>query len=287
MADFKKLSDVEIVKTPKDTANVLIEENGMIKKAPKSAIGGGAKSWNDLEDKPFYDARKQVDKFVIEWDGSIEGREITSPGEGWIYVKVTDEVFPYNEYNNGRIYLYSISNNSPMDDFSVNGGLWSFMGENLYSLSLEPGPICIIALSDVEFEGAHFTKGVWYLRQENYGYYASNMEFENVTVGEIKTLDEKYIPDSVKTYFIVTDETNNMAITAPNNIFEVLSNMINNLEPVNLVIYHKQEEGFMKHMNVWSIRFTDNSLQHQIELGCADGLCIRINPDGEHDYYWD
>lgn len=38
--EFKKLNDVEIVETPIDTANVLIEEDGVIKKAPKSAIGG-------------------------------------------------------------------------------------------------------------------------------------------------------------------------------------------------------------------------------------------------------
>ena len=38
--EFKKLSDVAIVETPSDTANVLIEENGVIKKAPKTAVGG-------------------------------------------------------------------------------------------------------------------------------------------------------------------------------------------------------------------------------------------------------
>lgn len=40
MADFKRLSDVEVVETPTDTANVLIEEDGVIKKAPKTAVGG-------------------------------------------------------------------------------------------------------------------------------------------------------------------------------------------------------------------------------------------------------
>lgn len=39
--EFKKLSDVEVVETPADTANVLIEENGVIKKAPRTAVGGG------------------------------------------------------------------------------------------------------------------------------------------------------------------------------------------------------------------------------------------------------
>ena len=38
--EFKKLSDVEVVAEPTESANVLIEENGVIKKAPKAAVGG-------------------------------------------------------------------------------------------------------------------------------------------------------------------------------------------------------------------------------------------------------
>lgn len=41
--NFKKLSDVEVVETPADAANVLIEENGVIKRAPKSEVGGSQK----------------------------------------------------------------------------------------------------------------------------------------------------------------------------------------------------------------------------------------------------
>lgn len=41
MAEFKKLADVEIVTEPAETVNILIEENGIIKKAPKTIVGGG------------------------------------------------------------------------------------------------------------------------------------------------------------------------------------------------------------------------------------------------------
>lgn len=37
--EFKKLSDVAAVKTPADTANVLIEEGGVIKKVAKKSVG--------------------------------------------------------------------------------------------------------------------------------------------------------------------------------------------------------------------------------------------------------
>jgi hypothetical protein len=42
--EFKKLSAVEAVETPADTANVLIEENGVIKKTPSSSFAGGGSS---------------------------------------------------------------------------------------------------------------------------------------------------------------------------------------------------------------------------------------------------
>lgn len=38
--EFKSIADVEVVEKPSDTANVLIEENGIVKKAPKTAVGG-------------------------------------------------------------------------------------------------------------------------------------------------------------------------------------------------------------------------------------------------------
>ena len=40
--NFKSIADVEVVETPTDKANVLIEENGVIKKAPKTAVGGAS-----------------------------------------------------------------------------------------------------------------------------------------------------------------------------------------------------------------------------------------------------
>lgn len=40
MADFKRLSDVEVVEAVSDAANVLIEEDGIIKRAPKTEVGG-------------------------------------------------------------------------------------------------------------------------------------------------------------------------------------------------------------------------------------------------------
>ena len=51
--EFKRLSDVETVETAGSTANVLLEENGAIKKVPKSqfgSAGGGAGALADMPD---------------------------------------------------------------------------------------------------------------------------------------------------------------------------------------------------------------------------------------------
>lgn len=46
--NFKSIADVEVVAEPTESANVLIEENGIVKKAPKTAVGGAGGSEPDL-----------------------------------------------------------------------------------------------------------------------------------------------------------------------------------------------------------------------------------------------
>lgn len=42
MAEFKKLSEVDVLETASDNATVLVEEDGEIKRVPKKEVGGGA-----------------------------------------------------------------------------------------------------------------------------------------------------------------------------------------------------------------------------------------------------
>ncbi|MBR5795760.1 MAG: hypothetical protein IKY26_06420 [Erysipelotrichaceae bacterium] len=60
--EFKKISNVEIVAEPTDSANVLIEENGVIKKAPKTAVGG-VSSWDAIFDFGDQTASCEMDGF--------------------------------------------------------------------------------------------------------------------------------------------------------------------------------------------------------------------------------
>lgn len=49
--NFKSIADVEVVAEPTESANVLIEEDGVIKKAPKTTIGGIN---NNSSDSPVF-----------------------------------------------------------------------------------------------------------------------------------------------------------------------------------------------------------------------------------------
>ena len=65
--EFKKLSAVETVASVSDTASVLIEEDGVIKRAPKDEVGGGAKKelvyeWNFSADDEVYEIYENVDE---------------------------------------------------------------------------------------------------------------------------------------------------------------------------------------------------------------------------------
>lgn len=52
--DFIKISDVDLVENPNESVNVIVEDNGDIKRVPKSAIGAQA-DWNETDDKnPAY-----------------------------------------------------------------------------------------------------------------------------------------------------------------------------------------------------------------------------------------
>ena len=72
--DFKRLGDVTVVDIVTDEANILIEENGVIKKANKSQVGGMTEvSWSDIKDPPFGTKTEMVE---IVPEQSVKGDNI-------------------------------------------------------------------------------------------------------------------------------------------------------------------------------------------------------------------
>lgn len=66
--EFKKLSAVEPVDELAQSANVLIEEGGVVKKAPKSMVGAQA-DWNEVnESSHAFIKNKPHRELVYEWN---------------------------------------------------------------------------------------------------------------------------------------------------------------------------------------------------------------------------
>lgn len=98
MAEFKKLSAVEAVNEVADTANVLIEEDGVIKKAPKNEIGAQA-DWAEADpSSPAFIKNKPHKELVHEWNFSADDEvyelvENVGDDISWMAYKTEDSDF--------------------------------------------------------------------------------------------------------------------------------------------------------------------------------------------------
>ena len=109
--NFKPIADVEVVAQPTESANVLIEENGVIKKAPMGAGGG---HWAML-----------TDNGVVASDGIYEALEnffvnYDTPVNVSTYRAFTDEMSGY-VYELSASSDTSISWNYDNDEFQIGG----------------------------------------------------------------------------------------------------------------------------------------------------------------------
>ena len=104
--EFKKLGDVEIAEAISESANVLIEEDGVIKKAPKSAVGGGGDNlchniieYSVFNNTIFIAINSKNNCIVIPYDAV----------EDWYYI--TNEEF-YEKLKTALLSSHTIFENS-------------------------------------------------------------------------------------------------------------------------------------------------------------------------------
>ena len=122
--EFKKLSDVEVVAEPTETANVLIEEDGVIKKAPKTAVGGAGgtisivfNSNNWIDSNNGYEIISAPDN-LYEMIGEainsmtcldIVGIDISNINNGSLYYYRPTEIWSGDTHNYFRLdWMYSV-----------------------------------------------------------------------------------------------------------------------------------------------------------------------------------
>ena len=148
--NFKSIADVEVVAEPSESANVLIEEDGVIKKAPKTAVGGaGNNAEYDLdievqqdEDGDLTWSVNVISSYSALRDKILSGNKPTSrvklTGHTWAGTTFYTEVFE-------SLSVYY----QPQDDAGERGEGVRFVGSgacerDIYVLISPDGEIYVI-----------------------------------------------------------------------------------------------------------------------------------------------
>ena len=181
------VTDIQIITSIKETE---------LKQLDPKFLPEHAHSWNDLEDRPFYEAVNTVTK-TISWDGNIEGLENVSDN----YYKVSDEVAnSIQEYHNGVVkfyyYYYNTNEESIYDEIiDIDSDVFKFT-DNLYFIT-----DILICFDDTSINGQSITKGTYFInRDNNYNHsYIQSLEYKT-TETEVKKIDEKFLPSSVTSW---------------------------------------------------------------------------------------
>ena len=149
---------------------------------------GGASSWNDLTDKPFYS-----DGISLTYNGNYEDYENvggTLDGVSIYFIKVSNEPISYDDVLNASVTAIDGDTEATMPVTE------EFILQTDYGLAVADC-IQVVTVDSVEMDGFVLTKGIWFM----------HVLSENTTIicvkaldcGTIKKLDMKYIDtDAIK-----------------------------------------------------------------------------------------
>lgn len=170
--------------------------------------------WKSLENKPFYDTRES-EEMIIEWDGNTSNKIVMSD----VFYKVSDTI-PTNEQIKNSII--TLSDGQELEISSIWSNLvQSGFAEDDFCVLLDfviitrkdnvvvntPGGVAIT----IEKAGVYFA----YLSLDEFDdVYTTSLKYVQ-SFGELKQLDEKYIPDTIT-------RTSNILLQANKNSFDNL-----------------------------------------------------------------
>ena len=179
----------ETVEVPDDVAAVIEQHhdahNNPQPEPATPPYSSGAKSWNDLEDKPFYD-----ETVTIEWDGDSTGKAVIDLGNDARCVKVSELTPEPTELIGGIVRAESAGN-------STSVTITEDMFDDARSQGLPAVTITINEATPVM---------IVYEPYPDYGMMEAGIYFVDVgillrttslTYGSIKKLDPKFLPEGV------------------------------------------------------------------------------------------
>lgn len=204
---FDGIRHLPEVTTDDNDKALVVEEGVWVAKKVES----GASSWNDLTDKPFGEDLVEF----IEWDGSTEGRaQGTVPGLSGALFNISDVVITDAADLVGSVVTIVDNNTGELDSEytltanDVRGQMGMLMVTSFGSDPSFPVAMIIAPQDDFNIElspGVSLNlpkKGFYTARANSAGedldFRLSKLTFAN-PIGEIKKIDEKYLPDTVAT----------------------------------------------------------------------------------------
>ena len=299
--DFTRLSDVELVAGATETANVLIEDDGEIKKVPQSEVGG-KKHWDDIEGKPF--GEKTVMGDTLTWDGNTEGLEVGDISvEDVIAYLITDAVPTFEEFkklreNGGscRLLLKQIDNEVVDED---NSGEFS-----LSTLYLDDYNRCASSNAvHLQFEDLCDEDGSVWLKKGIYLYvdtyfkrYTAEFQlygYNGFERTEITTIPEKYLPTSGGTDIKVVVDNDNNIIDCPIT-YDELKESIENGKPPMITLFCNMvydSDNFseitcqMYPADRFLIHYDDHAENNYIDVACKYDYYLNFRENGEITFY--
>jgi len=205
---------------------------------------GGASSWNDLTDKPFWEVTETIEP--ITWDGNTEGLvEVDIFGDK--FYKVSDKAFSNEQIKTMSASIYSEwvdPEGSGSGVFPVDiGEEWESMVQNGMVTEdfvfLAAFGVFVIHKNDVVIPDVVAFPGIgtYFQRREQndegsyYLDYMTSFPSEATTATTIKKIDEKYLPDPDVFTVILTSNGEESILGAPivipNKTFEEAVEAIN------------------------------------------------------------
>lgn len=175
--------------------NIIPDDNGNV----QLEVSGGASSWNDLTDRPFYEEVTQTLGDTLTWDGSTDGRT-TVAVNGGTFVKISNAA-PTTEdcANGGHISVINTSGSTQDMDFPSSqcvdmGGAYMILNSFL-SVPEEMVGVDFTGMGIIFPEAGLYSPADAFesLRLTINGY----TKFIEETV-HIKTIDEKFLPKNQK-----------------------------------------------------------------------------------------
>lgn len=188
-----------------------------------------------LPDSVPYDTR-EIKEYHYEWDGILEGKE-TVEIYGATYVKVSNEPIPVftdeSRYKGRHVIIknaetHEVVLDETSDRVSIGGKNSPEMEEKLWYIEFMEGTFIWNVTEDIEYNGVQFTKGV-YFANGYWGYYVDEYNI-SIESGELKKLDEKYLP--IVEFRV---DTNNKVLSY-NTSYSELANAHANNDPLLIVV---------------------------------------------------